>query len=40
MPTFMAFKGGEKIDELVGANPQALQVKTCAGLVHMKLMYP
>jgi thioredoxin 1 len=25
MPTFFVFKGGEKVDELVGANPQALQ---------------
>ncbi|RGP75918.1 thioredoxin 1 [Fusarium longipes] len=25
MPTFFVFKGGNKIDELVGANPQALQ---------------
>ncbi|KAI0714666.1 thioredoxin [Earliella scabrosa] len=26
MPTFMAFKNGEKIKELVGANPPGLQV--------------
>ncbi|CAF3536083.1 unnamed protein product, partial [Fusarium graminearum] len=25
MPTFFVFKGGKKVDELVGANPQALQ---------------
>ncbi|KAG8667174.1 thioredoxin trx1 [Fusarium poae] len=25
MPTFFVFKGGNKVDELVGANPQALQ---------------
>lgn len=25
MPTFMLFKDGNKIDELVGANPQGLQ---------------
>ncbi|KAK2810756.1 hypothetical protein FQN49_008516 [Arthroderma sp. PD_2] len=24
MPTFIFFKGGEKLDEVVGANPQAL----------------
>ena len=28
MPTFMAFKNGEKIKELVGANPPGLQVGT------------
>ena len=26
MPTFIAFKNGEKIKELVGANPPGLQV--------------
>ncbi|KAF8346081.1 thioredoxin TrxA, partial [Amanita rubescens] len=26
MPTFMLFKNGEKVQELVGANPQGLQV--------------
>lgn len=26
MPTFMAFKDGQKIHELVGANPSGLQV--------------
>lgn len=25
MPTFMLFKGGEKVEELLGANPQGLQ---------------
>ncbi|EPS40221.1 hypothetical protein H072_6019 [Dactylellina haptotyla CBS 200.50] len=25
MPTFMVFKGGEKVNELVGANPGALK---------------
>jgi thioredoxin 1 len=25
MPTFQFFKGGEKVDELVGASPQALE---------------
>ncbi|KNE67782.1 thioredoxin [Allomyces macrogynus ATCC 38327] len=25
MPTFMFFKGGEKVDEIVGANPGKLQ---------------
>ena len=25
MPTFMVFKNGEKVGEVVGANPQALQ---------------
>ncbi|KAH7030164.1 thioredoxin-like protein [Macrophomina phaseolina] len=25
MPTFLLFKGGEKVDEVVGANPKALQ---------------
>ena len=27
MPTFMIFKDGEKVDELVGANPVALEQK-------------
>ena len=27
MPTFMIFKDGEKVDELVGANPAALEAK-------------
>ena len=27
MPTFMAFKNGQKIKEVVGANPAALQVR-------------
>lgn len=27
MPTFVFFKGGEKLDSVVGANPQALQVR-------------
>jgi thiol-disulfide isomerase/thioredoxin len=27
MPTFVAFKNGEKIDELVGANPGGLEVR-------------
>ena len=27
MPTFMIFKDGEKVDELVGANPQLLEEK-------------
>jgi thioredoxin 1 len=27
MPTFMFFKDGEKVDELVGANPNALEEK-------------
>jgi len=26
MPTFMLFKGGEKVKEVVGANPSALKV--------------
>lgn len=26
MPTFLVFKGGNKVKELVGANPGALQV--------------
>lgn len=26
MPTFVLFKGGEKVKEIVGANPPALQV--------------
>lgn len=26
-PTFVAFKGGEKIGEVIGANPLALQVR-------------
>ncbi|KAI9051682.1 hypothetical protein LZ554_004724 [Drepanopeziza brunnea f. sp. 'monogermtubi'] len=26
MPTFIVFKGGEKIKEVVGANPQALKL--------------
>ena len=26
VPTFMFFKNGNKVDELTGANPQALQV--------------
>ncbi len=25
MPTFLLFKGGEKVGEVVGANPKALQ---------------
>lgn len=25
MPTFMLFKDGEKVEELLGANPQGLQ---------------
>jgi hypothetical protein len=27
MPTFFAFKNGQKINELVGANPQGLNVR-------------
>ena len=27
MPTFMIFKDGQKIDELIGANPVALEQK-------------
>lgn len=25
MPTFLIFKGGEKVEEVVGANPKALE---------------
>lgn len=25
MPTFLLFKGGEKVDEVVGANPKAIE---------------
>lgn len=27
MPTFIAFKDGQKVDELVGANPGRLEVR-------------
>ncbi|KAL4889470.1 thioredoxin domain-containing protein [Aspergillus ambiguus] len=27
MPTFMLFKGGQKVEEVVGANPKALEEK-------------
>lgn len=33
MPTFIVFKGGNKVKEVVGANPPALQV-SCAGRLH------
>jgi hypothetical protein len=26
MPTFIAFKGGDKVDSVVGANPTGLEV--------------
>ena len=29
MPTFIAFKGGERVKEVTGANPGALQVRGC-----------
>jgi thioredoxin 1 len=32
MPTFMLFKGGEKIAEVVGANPKALEAAIKANL--------
>ncbi len=28
MPTFIVYKDGQKVKELVGANPQGLQVRT------------
>jgi thioredoxin 1 len=31
MPTFMLFQGGNKVKELVGANPQALQALVTEG---------
>jgi hypothetical protein len=27
MPTFIAFKGGDKVDSVVGANPTGLEVR-------------
>lgn len=35
MPTFMVFKNGEKVNELVGANQAGLQVRTV--IVHAHL---
>jgi len=35
MPTFIIFKNGEKVKELVGANPAGLQVRTL--IVHAYL---
>lgn len=32
MPTFLLFKGGEKISEVVGANPKALETAIKDGL--------
>ena len=32
MPTFVLFKDGEKINEVVGANPKALEAAIQAGL--------
>lgn len=37
MPTFVLFKNGNKVKDLVGANPQRLQVRSCSAyfvLVH------
>jgi len=37
MPTFIIFKNGEKVGELVGANPQGLQVRTLIVDVHLRV---
>jgi hypothetical protein len=36
MPTFMVFKDGNKVDDLVGANPPRLEVRTL--IVHTMCM--
>ena len=38
MPTFVAFKGGNKVDEFAGANPQALQVSAVAVIRFSQLL--
>ena len=32
MPTFILFKNGQKVKEVIGANPQALQVREQSAL--------
>jgi hypothetical protein len=38
MPTFMAFRNGEKIGEVVGANPQGLNVSVRPVTMHIILI--
>ena len=38
MPTFMAFKSGQKVKEVVGANPPALQVRVCPSLLQLLML--
>ena len=35
MPTFVVYKNGEKIKELVGANPAGLEVRTLIIRTHL-----
>ena len=36
MPTFMAFRNGQKTGEVIGANPPSLQVRICIQISPLK----
>ena len=39
MPTFILFKNGQKVKEVVGANPPALEVCPRLALLHVSTAY-